>query len=128
MLYRSLSIVAAMALVWGISTQAAAQAPVADPKADAISWQKKATDTRATVMGVAAELEKIGDQGNAAARGMIDDANHWVAEGDESTAQGDEKMAAADYPQAKNAYNMAWNHYVRAATSGLTAKSMLTGQ
>lgn len=118
----------AMALVWGISTQAAAQAPAADPKADAISWQKKAADTRATVMGVAAELEKVGERGNAAARGMIDDANDWVAEGDKSTAQGDERMAASDYPQAKNAYNMAWNHYVRAATSGLNARSMLTGR
>jgi hypothetical protein len=99
-----------------------------DPKEGALSWQKKASDTRATVMGVAEELDRIGDQGNAAARGMIDDAKHWVAEGDKTTTKADEEFGKGAYQQAKNEYTMAWQHYVRAATSGLNARRMLTGQ
>ena len=118
----------ALAAALGIGSAAWAQTQAADPKASALSWQKQANDTRATVMGVYAELEKIGDQGNAPAKGMIDDAKRWVTEGDKSKALGDEKMGKDDYQKASYDYNMAWQHYVRAATSGLNAKRMLTGE
>ena len=118
----------ALAAALAVGSAAWAQTQPADPKASALSWQKQANDTRATVMGVYAELEKIGDQGNAAAKGMIDDALHWVAEGDKSKALADEKMGKDDFQKASYDYNMAWQHYVRAATSGLNAKRMLTGE
>lgn len=120
----------ALALCTLLAVSAAGQAaePSADPKASALSWQKQASDTRAAVAAVADELGKLGDQGNAAAKGMIDDAVRWLGEGDKSQAQGDERMAQSDYVKASQAYNMAWQHYVRAATSGLNAKRILTGQ
>jgi hypothetical protein len=114
--------------VLGVASAGWAQTPAADPEASALSWQKQATDTRAAVAAVAEELGKLGDQGNAAAKGMIDDAVRWLEEGDKSKTQGDERMAAADYTKASQAYNMAWQHYVRAATSGLNAKRILTGE
>ncbi len=119
-----LALMAALAL----APAAWSQTPPADPKASALSWQKQANETRAAVASVADELGKIGDQGNVPAKGMIDDATHWLAEGDKSKALADEKMGKADYPKASLDYNMAWQHYVRAATSGLNAKRMLTGQ
>jgi len=118
----------ALVATLGLGSAAWAQTQAADPKASALSWQKQANDTRATVAGVAEELEKIGDQGNVPAKGMIDDAKHWIAEGDKSKALADEKMGRADYQKASYDYNMAWQHYVRAATSGLNAKRMLTGE
>jgi hypothetical protein len=119
-----------LAGVLAIAVAAGAQqpAPQQDPKEMALSWQKKANDTRATVIGVAEELGRIGDQGNAAAKGMIDDAHRWVAEGDKSRSQGDEKMAQESFEKASYDYNMAWQHYVRAATSGLNARRILTGE
>ena len=119
-----------LALVTALALAPAAwsQTPPADPKASDLSWQKQANETRAAVVSVADELGKIGDQGNVPAKGMIDDATHWLAEGDKSKALADEKMGKADYQKASLDYNMAWQHYVRAATSGLNAKRMLTGQ
>jgi hypothetical protein len=119
-----LALVAALAL----ASAAWSQTPAADPKASALSWQKQANETRAAVAAVADELGKIGDKGNVPAKGMIDDAMHWLAEGDKSKALADEKMGKADYQKASLDYNMAWQHYVRAATSGLNAKRMLTGE
>jgi hypothetical protein len=112
----------------GLGSVAWAQTQPADPKASALSWQKQANDTRAVVAGVAEELEKIGDQGNVPAKGMIDDAKRWLAEGDKTKALADEKLGRADYQKASYDYNMTWQHYVRAATSGLNAKRMLTGE
>ena len=34
-------------------------------------------------------------------------------------------MAAEDYEKASSAYNMAYQYYVKAATAGLNAKTML---
>lgn len=117
----------AAALGLGAAATAQTQSPQ-DPKEAALVWQKKASDTRATVMGVAEELDRIGDQGNAAAKGMIDDAKHWVSEGDKTTTKADAELGKGAYQQATNEYTMAWQHYVRAATSGLNAKRILTGQ
>jgi ABC-type nitrate/sulfonate/bicarbonate transport system substrate-binding protein len=118
----------ALAFATALGLGFVARAEEADPKDAALSWQKQATDTRATVAGVAEELGRIGDKGNAAAKGMIDDAVHWIDEGDKSRAKGDEKMSKEEYKAASLDYNMAWQHYVRAATSGLNAKRMLTGE
>jgi hypothetical protein len=128
-----LGTLAAIACAWGLAwgglpASAEGAAGAQDPKAEALSWQKQASDTRATVIDVAAKLDEIGDQGNVAARGMIEDAKRWVGEGDKQTATGDAKLGAGDYAAAKNAYSGAWNDYVRAATSGLNARRILTGE
>jgi hypothetical protein len=127
-----LGTLAAIFCAWGLAfgglSASAEGAKAQDPKTDALSWQKQASDTRATVMDVAAKLDEIGDQGNVAARGMIEDAKRWVGEGDKQTAVGDAKFGAGDYAAAKNAYSGAWNDYVRAATSGLNARRILTGE
>lgn len=124
----ALGVAAVLGIGLALASPAAAQTAEADPKAKALSWQQKANETRATVMGVAEELEAHGDQGNAAARGMIEDAQRWVAEGDRSRSQGDAEMGEESFEKASYSYNMAWQHYVRAATSGLNAKRILTGK
>jgi hypothetical protein len=120
----------ALALALGVpgSTAAFAQPTGGDPQAEASSWKQKAVETRAAVSSVAGELEALGDQDNAAARSMIDDAKRWLDEGDKSTTRADEKAGAGDWAAARNEYVAAWNHYVRAATSGLNAKRILTGE
>lgn len=123
-------------VAWGLAavlalasgSAALAQQAAEDPKQSALSWQKKASETRSTVMGVAGELEQIGDKGNPIAKGLIDDAKRWIGEGDKSTAKADEKMKSEEYQTASSDYNMAWQHYVRAATAGLNAKRVLTGE
>ena len=108
----------------------AASSPAADPSAwkdSALSWQKQAKDTRAVVAGVADELGKTGDKGNADVKGLITDAVTWLGEGDKSMAAADEAMTKEDYEKASNDYNMSWQYYVKAATAGLNAKSILSG-
>jgi hypothetical protein len=100
----------------------------AEPKEQALSWQKKARDTRAQVVAVAQEIEEIGVEGNAAASGQFEDAKRWLQKGDDTLAQADAKMEAEDFQPASYDYNMAWQYYVKAATAGLLAKGMLTGE
>lgn len=97
-------------------------------KSSALSWQKQANDTRAAVVSVYDELSKMGDQGNADAKQLIDEAVNWLGEGDKELKSGDEKLAINKYEDASYNYNMAWQYYVKAATSGLNAKRILTGQ
>jgi len=97
-------------------------------KDSALSWQKQANDTRRAVASVYEELVKIGDQGNATAKGLIDDAVKWLGEGDKSLSKGDSEMETQDYEKASFSYNMAWQYYVKAATAGLNAKRILTGK
>ena len=99
-----------------------------DYKESALSWQKQANDTRGAVVGVAEELNTIGDQGNTTAKGLIDDAVKWLGEGDKSLSKGDEEMEKEDFEKASFNYNMAWQYYVKAATAGLNAKRILTGK
>ena len=103
-------------------------AAAATPEEQARSWQKQANDTRAAVVGVAEELEALGDHGNETAAALIVDAKRWLAEGDQSRSQADSKMQAADFLAASQDYNMAWQYYVKAATAGLNARRMLTGK
>lgn len=97
-------------------------------KDSALSWQKQATDTRAAVVSVYEELTKIGDQGNADAKELIDNAVEWLGEGDKELKTGDEVIANNKFEEASYKYNMAWQYYVKAATAGLNAKRILTGQ
>ena len=96
-------------------------------KDSALSWQKQAKDTRVVVVGVAEELGKTGDKGNADVKGLITDAVTWLGEGDKNMAAADEAMTKEDYEKASNEYNMSWQYYVKAATAGLNAKSILGG-
>jgi hypothetical protein len=97
-------------------------------KDSALSWQKQATDTRAAVMSVYEELTKIGDQGNADAKELIGDAVTQLGEGDKQLKAGDDELAKNEFEKASYDYNMAWQYYVKAATAGLNAKRILTGQ
>ena len=99
-----------------------------DPQKSALSWKKQAADTRAAVVGVAEELERVGDQGNEDAKGLITDAMRWLAEGDQKTEAADAKLEAEDFQAASYDYNMAWQYYVKAATAGLNAQRILTGR
>ena len=100
----------------------------ADDESSARSWKKQANDTRATVVGVAQDLEKTGDKGNSDARGLIADAKQFLAKGDENLAKADADMAKSQFKEASSDYNMAWQYYVKAATAGLNAQSILSGQ
>ncbi|MGB7291590.1 MAG: hypothetical protein WBD99_05420 [Thermodesulfobacteriota bacterium] len=100
----------------------------AENKETAQSWQQQATSTRAQVVSVAEELTKIGDKGNPDAKGLIEDATNWLKEGDKELAKGDEAMKKEEWENASFGYNMAWQYYVKAATAGLNAKRILTGQ
>lgn len=97
-------------------------------KDSALSWQKQATGTRAAVISVYEELTKIGDKGNADAKELIDDAVIQLGEGDKQLKAGDELLAKEQFEKASYDYNMAWQYYVKAATAGLNAKRILTGQ
>ena len=92
------------------------------------SWQEQATSTRAAVMAVYGELEQMGDKDNPVAKDLIDDAVKQLGEGDKFMKQGDEAMEAKEWEKANYGYNMAWQYYVKAATAGLNAKSILAGQ
>ena len=92
------------------------------------SWQEQATSTRAQVMAVYGELEDMGDKDNAVAKDLIDDAVKQLGKGDEFLKQADEAMTAKEWEKANYDYNMAWQYYVKAATAGLNAKSILSGQ
>ena len=92
------------------------------------SWQEQATSTREAVMNVYGELEKTGDKGNPVVKELITDAVAQLGEGDKYRKQGDEAMAAQEWEKANFGYNMAWQYYVKAATAGLNAKSILAGQ
>lgn len=100
----------------------------AENEETAKSWQQQATSTRAQVMAVYGELEQMGDKDNPVAKELIDDAVKQLGEGDKSLKQGDEAMAAQEWEKANYGYNMAWQYYVKAATAGLNAKSILSGQ
>lgn len=100
----------------------------AENQETAQSWQKQANDTRAAVMKVYGELEKIDVSQEPDAKGLIDDAVAQLTEGDKYLKQGDEAMAKEEWEKANAGYNMAWQYYVKAATAGLNAKSILTGQ
>jgi hypothetical protein len=100
----------------------------AENKETATSWQKQATSTRAQVASVAEELTKIGDKGNADAKGLIEDATTQLQKGDNELAKGDKAMKEEKWEDASYSYNMAWQYYVKAATAGLNAKRILTGQ
>lgn len=122
-IYTAIVLLAALFLASGYSL-------AGDPSAwkeSAISWQKQAKDTRVVVVGVADELGKTGDKGNADAKGLIEDAVAWLGEGDKNMAAADEAMTKEEYEKASNEYNMAWQYYVKAATAGLNAKSILSG-
>jgi len=100
----------------------------AENEETAKSWQEQAQSTRAVVVGVADELGKIGDKGNPYAKDLIEDAVKWIEEGDNELANGDKAMEKEEWEKANFAYNMAWQLYVKAATAGLNAKSILTGE
>jgi hypothetical protein len=100
----------------------------AENEETAKSWQEQATSTRAQVMAVYGELEQMGDKDNPVAKELIDDAVKQLGEGDKFLKQGDEAMAAQEWEKANYGYNMAWQYYVKAATAGLNAKSILSGQ
>ena len=100
----------------------------AENEETAKSWQEQATSTRAQVMAVYGELEQVGDKDNPVAKELIDDAVKQLGEGDKFLKQGDEAMAAQEWEKANYGYNMAWQYYVKAATAGLNAKSILSGQ
>jgi hypothetical protein len=119
---RTLAALAALALCSVIGVRALA----GDARQSALSWQKQANDTRATVAAVAEELGKA-DNPSQDAAGLIADATSWLARGDETLAAADAKMAAEDFESASSTYNMAWQYYVKAATAGLAAKTMLGG-
>jgi len=117
-------------VLMGVLFMAAGLSQAADPSAwkdSALSWQKQAKDTRVVVVGVADELGKTGDKGNADVKGLIEDAVAWLGEGDKNMAAADEAMTREDFEKATNEYNMAWQYYVKAATAGLNAKSILGG-
>jgi hypothetical protein len=97
-------------------------------KDSALSWQKQATGTRAAVISVYEELTKIGDKGNADAKELIDDAVIQLGEGDKQLKAGDDLLVKEQFEKASYDYNMAWQYYVKAATAGLNAKRILTGQ
>ena len=99
-----------------------------DYKDSALSWQKQANDTRGAVVNVAEELGKIGDQGNPAAKDLINDAVNWLGEGDKNLSNGDSEMEKQEFEKASFSYNMAWQYYVKAATAGLNARRILTGK
>lgn len=92
------------------------------------SWQEQATSTRAAVMKVYGELEKTGDKDNPVVEELIADAVAQLGEGDKHLKQGDEAMAKEEWEKANFGYNMAWQYYVKAATAGLNARSILSGQ
>jgi len=100
----------------------------AENEETAKSWQQQATSIRATVVSVAEELEKIGDKGNPDARGLIEDTKIQLEKGDKELAKGDKAMKEEEWENANYGYNMAWQYYVKAATAGLNAKRILTGQ
>ena len=100
----------------------------AENEETAKSWQEQATSTRAAVMSVYGELEKIGDQDNPMAKDLIADAVAQLGTGDNYLKQGDEAMEKQEWEKANFGYNMAWQYYVKAATAGLNAKRILTGQ
>lgn len=97
-------------------------------KDSALSWQKQSTDIRAKVMEVYEELTKIGDQGNADVKDLIADAVTQLGEGDKQLKAGDDNLAQSEFEKASYDYNMAWQYYVKAATAGLNARRILTGQ
>lgn len=97
-------------------------------KDSALSWQKQSTDIRAKVMEVYEELTKIGDQGNADVKDLIADAVTQLGEGDKQLKAGDDNLANSEFEKASYDYNMAWQYYVKAATAGLNARRILTGQ
>ena len=121
---RVISFISALCLLFVFSAFAVGQ----EYKDSALSWQKQATDTRGAVVGVAEELTKIGDQGNPAAKDLINDAVKWLGEGDKSLAKGDKDMEKQEFEKASFNYNMAWQYYVKAATAGLNARRILTGK
>lgn len=92
------------------------------------SWQEQATSTRAQVMAVYGQLEEMGDKDNDIAKELIADAVKQLGEGDKYMKQGDEAMETKEWEKANYGYNMAWQYYVKAATAGLNAKSILAGQ
>ena len=100
----------------------------AENEESAKSWQKQATDTRAAVMKVYDELEKIDVSEQPDAKGLIDDAVAQLTEGDKYMKEGDVAMGKQEWEKANFGYNMAWQYYVKAATAGLNAKRILTGQ
>ncbi len=100
----------------------------ADDESSARSWKKQANDTRATVASVAQDLEKTGDKGNPDARGLIADAKQFLSQGDENRAKADAEFDKGQFKEASNDYNMAWQYYVKAATAGLNAQSILSGK
>lgn len=100
----------------------------AENQETALSWQKQATSTRGAVMNVYDELKKIDVSDQPDAKGLIDDAVAQLTEGDKYMKQGDEAMEKQEWEKANDDYNMAWQYYVKAATAGLNAKRILTGQ
>lgn len=100
----------------------------AENEESAKSWQEQATSTRAQVMSVYEELQKMGDKDNATVKDLIADAVKQLGEGDKFLEEGDKAMEAQQWEKANYGYNMAWQYYVKAATAGLNAKSILSGQ
>jgi len=121
---KTLQIIIIGVLVLGFTSMAFS----AENEETAKSWQQQATSTRAQVMAVYGELEEMGDKDNPVAKDLITDAVKQLGEGDKFLKQGDDAMAAQEWEKANYGYNMAWQYYVKAATAGLNAKSILSGQ
>ncbi len=121
---RTLSTLVVALLIVGFSSLAFG----AQNEETAKSWQEQATGTRAQVMAVYGQLEEMGDKDNDVAKDLIADAVKQLGEGDKFMKKGDEAMEAKEWEKANYGYNMAWQYYVKAATAGLNAKSILAGQ
>lgn len=121
---KKLSVLFGLIIIFAVSGLAIG----AENEETAKSWQEQATSTRAAVMSVYGELEKMDASEKPAAKDLITDAVAQLGEGDKYMAQGDEAMEKQEWEKANFGYNMAWQYYVKAATAGLNAKRILTGQ
>lgn len=97
-------------------------------KEDALSWQKQAKDTRATVVGVISELDKLAPQATQDAKELIADAKLQLERGDAEYAKAEKAMGEGKFDEATSGYNMAWQYYVKSATAALNANRIITGK
>ncbi|MEM4658897.1 MAG: hypothetical protein QXX77_10810 [Candidatus Methanosuratincola sp.] len=100
----------------------------ASTKEDAMSWQKQAKDTRATVAGVISELDKLAPQAPQDAKELIADAKLQLERGDEEYSKAEKAMGEGKFDEATSGYNMAWQYYVKSATAALNANRIITGK
>lgn len=118
----------AAAFVLAFAAGAAAQeAASADPAERAKASQERAEDTRAQVVAVAEELESSSGEASRDAKGQIEDAKRWLARGDTELEKGEAKLGSGEPAAARQDFEMAYQYYVKAATAGLNARRMITG-